>query len=85
MEVFSSKKHNPFPKGSLEPPHEEAIGDKLTRYDDDLRKLRAFPRARFTTMPFTSFKGMSEPVIRVLDIVQSQAKKILAIKIHLGY
>ena len=73
--VAFSRKHNPYPDGSLEPLHEEAVKDKLKRYNDDLRKLRAFPCTSFAAMPFTLFGGMSDPAIRVLDIVQSQAKK----------
>ena len=70
-----SRKHNPFPESSLEPLHDDAIKEKLTRYNEDLCKLRAFPLTSFTAMPFSSFGGMSDPVIRVLDVVQSQAKK----------
>ena len=67
------RSNNPYPGGHLEPLYDDAVKLKLATYADDLKSLRLNPRASFTVMPFSSFGGASDSVLRVLNIVHTEA------------
>jgi hypothetical protein len=69
-----SQAADPFPNGDMGPLHDLAIRDKLAHYETDLNLLRAFPATSFTVLPFSSFGGMSDPVLRTLDISRTLAR-----------
>jgi hypothetical protein len=67
------RSNNPYPGGHLDPLYDDAVKLKLATYADDLKSLRLNPRASFTVMPFSSFGGASDSVLRVLNIVHTEA------------
>jgi hypothetical protein len=71
---------DPFPNGDMGPLHDLAIRDKLTHYEVDLKLLHAFPATSFTALPFSSFGGMSDPVLRLLDVTRTIARDYMCPK-----
>ena len=70
------RRFNPFPKGSLEPRYQEAKEAKLKHYRQDIDRLRATdPTATFHVLPFSSYGGIGQAPLKVIQLIGSIAKE----------
>ena len=72
-QIAYCRSNNPYPGGHLDPLYDDAVKLKLATYAEDLKSLRLNPRTSFTVLPFSSYGGASDSVLRVLNIVHTEA------------